>query len=174
MRSNDEHNRKLTHANEQPPSDADARREDARLRQVLAAYGQPDRLEPPPAIAARVLASLPDLPPTEAAAAQRRRMRRMVVLRVAVLAVVLMLLALGSWGVFIDSAGLVQLFGDTAGGIGYVLLTLVLLAKPLVLALVGPGMAVLAAVMLVFVLLAWVWWLLVRQAPLVQPTGAGL
>jgi hypothetical protein len=174
MRSNDEHNQDTPHTSEGPPPEADARQADARLRQVLATYGQPDRLGPPPAVAARVLASLPDLPPTAAAAAQRRHARLLALLRVAVLAAVLALVALGSWGVFVDSAGVARLFGDTASGIGYVLLTLVLLAKPLVLALLGPGILVLAAVVLAFALLGWAWWLLVRQAPLAQASGAGL
>jgi hypothetical protein len=174
MRSKYDHNHDVTHANESLSPEADAMQEDARLRQMLAAYGQPDRLEPPPGATARVLASLPDLPPAAAAASQRRSARLLVLLRAAVLAAVLMLVALGSWGIFVDSAGVARLFGDTAGGVSYVLLTLVLLAKPLVQALLGPGAAVLAAMVLAFALLAWAWWLLVRQAPLAQASGAGL
>lgn len=150
----------------------DAEQADRRLRRLLAAYGQPAMLEPPPDVARRLLAKLPDRPPAAAAAVERRRRGWLRAAQSAAFVGVLALWALGGWGIFIDSAGPARLFGDTAAGLGYLVLALVLMAKPLMNMLLSVELLPLFACSLVLATLLALWWHLVQHVPLGRPAGA--
>jgi hypothetical protein len=156
-------------ADEPMPDPADEAATDERLRRMLAAYGEPAPHQPPPATRARVLASLPDLPPAQAAAAAAGRARGRRWLRRIALALLLLLAALGGWGVFFDSSAPAHLFGDVSSGLGQVLLILVLAAKPLVAALLAPGLPWLLGGLVLCAGLLRLWWMLARYEPLARP-----
>lgn len=147
-----------------PVAAAEARAH-AHVREILAQYGQPALLEPPPGLRDRVLASLPPLPPAAAAAARRRRRHWALGLSSLLLLPLLLLASLGIWGVLIESSGPAHLFGPPAAGAARLVLLLVLAAKPLVHILLAPGATTLAATALVWLALAWLWWQMLRHAP---------
>lgn len=153
--------------------DVAAQLADTRLRRILASYGEPAMLDAPPDMIKQLMVRLPDMPPTGAAAAARRA-RWMRAGKVVLLLSLVSLWLLGSWSIFIDSATPGRLFGDTANGPGYVLLLLVLIAKPLVHTLLSPGWLLLLASVVLFGSICWLWWRLVQQVPLAQPAGVGV
>jgi hypothetical protein len=161
-----QHEQNNPRPNTTPPLDESSEAAaDSQLRRILAQYHEPTPLEAPADLKARVLASLPAMPPAAAAAAVRRRRLWVWAGQVAVLACMLALLWLGTWGIFIDSAGPARLFGDTAAGMGYLVLILVLVAKPFIHTLLTPGAAPLLVSVLSVPVLAALWWYLVRQTP---------
>ncbi|GAB4193894.1 MAG: hypothetical protein OHK0022_09340 [Roseiflexaceae bacterium] len=140
-------------------------RADAAIRRVLAAAGEPVQIEPPPDLVSRTLRRLPAAPPAQAAraATTRRLLRRALGFGLGALLVALALLNL--LGGFSPSAPLMNLLGDGNSGLGRLLLTLHLLAKPLLnsitmdsLLLLGSALVVLAG--------GWLWWSLVRRTPI--------
>jgi hypothetical protein len=132
---------------------------DQLLRDLLASYGEPQQVVPPPGLARRVVTALPAQP---AVLARRRgSIRRFAALFVEVLA--LALVALGLWGVLGDSAGPAGLFGGAASGAGGALLVLTLAAKPLVGSLFALGLPTLVGGALFGAAAGWAWWVLVRR-----------
>ncbi len=134
-------------------------------RQLLAPFGEPSAVEPPPGLAARVLAALPAARPTPALAPRSRR------LGVWAAALVALLLAVGAWGVLVNSLGPARAVGGPAAGLGQLLLVLTLAAKPLLNLLAHTGLAA-ALLALIGMASAWLWWRIVRATPLVLPLEA--
>lgn len=145
---------------------------DTAMRRLLARYGQPTAVPPPPDLAARVLARLPDEPPAAAAVVEQRKRRRGMVLGGIALSVLVVLLALGMWGVFGSSDGPANLLGGATSGLGRAVLVLVLAAKPLVHVVLSLGGPLLVFGALLMVGAAWVWWQLVRHTPVPYPLEA--
>jgi hypothetical protein len=160
------------HDNDIIPDDSAAA--DERLRRVLAAYEQPAPLELPEHMSGRVLASLPDMPPAAAAAAGQRRKRMLRALQGMLLALAGALCLLGGWGIFIDSEGPAHLVGEPARGLGYLLVILVLIAKPLLHMLLSDSALPLLASLLAVPLLGMLWWWLFQQVPVSRLQGARL
>ncbi|NJK79849.1 MAG: hypothetical protein HC876_00875 [Chloroflexaceae bacterium] len=144
----------------QEPLDAD----DAALRSLLAAHAQPRPVRPPSDMAQRVLRSLPTDTPVRAAARMRWRQQRQWIAGISGLVLVLLLALVGGWAVLVDSAAVVALFGGATSVLGYVVLSLVLIATALVNAVlvlnVGTPML---GVLPVLIAAAWAWWFLIQQ-----------
>jgi hypothetical protein len=142
---------------------------DEAIRRLLARYGQPTSVAPPPDLTARVLARLPDKPPAAAALAEQQQQRRGRVLGGMLLCGLLLSLILGSWGVLVNSSGPAELLGGVTSTVGQFVLVLVLAAKPLVHAILSPGVTLLLPGLLLIVAATWLWWQLVQQTPLAPP-----
>ena len=143
---------------ELPPSDDELTSAEADTRLLLARYGEPRAIEPPPGLAARVVATLAQ---TVAAPAPERRPR--VWLRPAVgwgVAVAALLLALGVWGALTDR--LTQVAGGPHTLLGRLALSLTQAVRPLadLLVSIWPGIAL---AFLALAAAAWLWWRLARE-----------
>jgi len=138
---------------------------EAATHQLLAPFGEPSAVEPPPGLAARVLAALPTAQPTPALAPRSRRLGAWAA------AMVALLLAVGAWGVLVNSLGPARAVGGPTEGLGQLLLVLTLAAKPLLNLLAHTGLAA-ALLALIGMASAWLWWRIVRATPLVLPLEA--
>lgn len=147
---------------DQGPGDDELAAEEAATRALLAAYGEPAQMEPPPTLAARVVAGLP-----RGASRRPAHPWRTASWGAAALALAL-LLSLGAWGVLVNSLGPAGVAGGPADGLGELLLIFTLAAKPLVNLLAHAGAAAALAAVLI-VAAAWLWWRLVRGTPLAPP-----
>src|SRR5207249_1251499 len=99
-------------------------------------------------------------------AAARRAVRRLA-LRV-MLAVVLALISLaGIWSVLGGGPSLALLFGNGVSGLSRTLLTVELLAKPLLRTVGAGGGLWMLAGLLALVGVGWLWWRLLRRTPVV-------
>ncbi|MCU0494384.1 MAG: hypothetical protein MUD01_22575 [Chloroflexaceae bacterium] len=148
------------------PPDAN---DDATFRRRLQTRGYLEFAEPPPGLAAKVLANMPQEAP--ALAAQRRQTRfRWPVAAFAGLLV--LLLAFGTWGLLIDSAGPARMLGDLSSGLSRVVLLLTLAAKPLLHVLAMPGLP--ALLLLTTGGLVWLWWRLARVPAFADTAEAAL
>lgn len=156
------------------PDDSAIAAADERLRRVLAAYEQPAPLELPEHMTRHMLAHLPHMPPAAAAAAGQRRQRLLRALQGLLLALGVALCLLGGWGIFIDSDGPAHLVGEPAQGVGYLLVILVLVAKPLLHMLLSTNAMPLLASLLAVPLLGMLWWWLFQQTPVSRLQGARL
>lgn len=139
-------------------------RAEAALRRALAQLGEPQALEPPPALVAHTGRRLPALTPAQAArAARTAALARACV--VTLLVALALLLVVGGLAALAGSDWMVRWFGDGRTGISRTLLTLQLLAKPLwrPLGAVGLGVALVGTTLLAGGGAAW-WWM-VRQSP---------
>jgi hypothetical protein len=139
--------------NQLTPDDDALAAVEAETRRLLARYGQPHAVEPPAALAGRVMKALAE-PPRPA-----RRLRRLYM--AAIMSCLCVALALGAWGVLLDSSGPARLFGSL-GGLSELLLILTLAAKPLINLLLGAGAATLAFIAAI-VVGSWLWWQLLRR-----------
>jgi hypothetical protein len=140
-------------------------RADEAFRRLLARLGQPAQVEPPPDIVTRSIRRLPDMPPALAATQARRRVAIRRALWAAVLGGLALVVALGAWNVVSGGAPIAMLFGDGAGGLSRWLLTLHLLAKPLLGALGALGAPLLAGGLAAAAGIAGLWWWLLRRTP---------
>jgi hypothetical protein len=138
---------------------------EAATRHLLAQWGEPAPVAPPPVLTARVMAALPEAGP----GAPPRRfagIRRGAAALVG--AALIALIALGGWGVFVDSSIPAVLIGDASGGPSRMALIATLATKPLLN--VGSSIALLLPLCLGVALFgAWLWWRIVRTTPLVAP-----
>jgi hypothetical protein len=124
-------------------------------RRLLARYGEPRAVEPPAKLAGRVIDALSEPPPHPTSTLRR-------IYGGAILIGILATLALGAWGVLLDSSGPARIFGDLSGGLSELLLILTLAAKPLINLLITAGAATLA-VLVAIVGGSWLWWQLLRR-----------
>jgi hypothetical protein len=148
------------------PTDDELAAAEASLRRALARYHEPAPVAPPPDLAARVLASLPAELSRRQQLAPVRRLGPAAGWAAAALAT--LLLALGAWGVLVNSLAPASMAGGPADGLGQLLLVLTLAAKPLVNLLVSAG-ATAALVVLTAVGGAWLWWRIVSTTPFAAP-----
>ena len=145
----------------------DAQRHDELLLRLLERSGQTAAAAPPPDLVTRTLRLLPQELPAVAGLAATRRARRRLVLQLT-LAVVLALIGLfGIWSVLSGGSSLALMFGNGVSGLSRVLLTVELLAKPLLrTAGTGGGLWMLAG-LLALAGVGWLWWRLLRRTPVV-------
>jgi hypothetical protein len=143
----------------------DDERADALMLRLLARADEPHHASPPADIVTRTARRLPSVPP--ALAARRVARKRMVRLTlIAAVTVVLALVALVSLaGVFGGDPRLALLFGDGGSGLSRALLTLHLLAKPLVRTVGAVGAPILLAGALALIGGGWLWRWLLWSAP---------
>jgi hypothetical protein len=143
----------------------DDERADALMRRVLARVGEPALAAPPPDLVTSTARRLPAQPPALAArlAARRRAIR----LALGALAFGLVALAalIGLAGTLGGDPRLALLFGDGASGLSRALLTLHLLAKPIVRVVGAAGVPLLLAGALALIGGGWLWRRLLLPVP---------
>ncbi|HJZ46259.1 MAG TPA: hypothetical protein VKE41_03805 [Roseiflexaceae bacterium] len=145
----------------------DDRRDEEVLRRLLERSGQPAAVPPPPDLVTRTLRRLPPEPPAAAARAAARRALRRLVLWVALASALGSIGLLGIWSVIGGGPSLALMVGDGVSGLSRALLTLELLAKPLLRTAGMGGGLLIAAGLLALAGAGWVWRLLLRRTPVV-------
>lgn len=131
------------------PSESEVSAAEESTRRLLARYGEPAPVEPPPGLASRVVAALPS------SRQPRRPLRRRPVAWAAAAAAAL-LVALGSWGALAVGAIPASVAGSPDTLLGRLSLTIAQTARPFIDLITGAGLAAL------FVALAiagglWLW-----------------
>ena len=150
----------------------DDQRHDELLLRLLERSGQPAAASPPPDLVTRTLRRLPQEQPAVAARAAARRAARRVALRAALTGVLALIGLLGIWSVLGGGGALALLFGNGVSGLSRALLTVELLAKPLLrTAGAGGGLWMLAG-LLALVGVGWLWWRLLQRTPVVYAERA--
>ena len=140
-------------------------REDAALRRMLARSGQPAPALLPPDLVTRTMRLLPTEPPAIAARNSDRRAAIGLMLRLALIIAIALVGLAGIWSAIAGGPSLAVLFGDGTSGLSRVLLTIELLAKPL-LRTVGAGGALwLLAGLAAIAAAGWLWWRLLQRTP---------
>ena len=145
----------------------DDQRHDELLLRLLERSGQPSAVPPPADLVTRTLRRLPQELPAIAGQAAARRTRRRSALRVTLALALALIGLLGIGSVLGGGPSLALKFGDGVSGISRVLLTVELLAKPLLrTAGVAGGLWMLAG-LLALAGIGWLWWRLLRRTPVV-------
>ncbi len=145
----------------------DDQRHDELLLRLLERSGQPSVVPPPADLVTRTLRRLPQELPAIAGQAAARRARRRSALRVTLALALALIGLLGIGSVLGGGPSLALMFGDGVSGISRVLLTVELLAKPLLrTAGVAGGLWMLAG-LLALAGIGWLWWRLLRRTPVV-------
>jgi len=145
----------------------DDQRHDELLLRLLERSGQPAAAVPPPDLVTRALRRLPQELPTIAGKAAARRAGRRLALRVTLAGVLALIGLLGIWSVLGYGPSFALMFGNGVSGLSRVLLTVELLAKPLLrTAGAGDGLWMLAG-LLALASVGWLWWRLLRRTPVV-------
>ena len=145
----------------------DDQRHDQLLLRLLERSGQPSAAPPPADLVTRTLRRLPQELPAIAGQIAARRAGRRLALR-ATLALALALIGvLGIWSVLGGGPSLALMFGNGVSGLSRELLTVELLAKPLLrTAEAGGGLWMLAG-LLALAGASWLWWRLLRRTPVI-------
>jgi len=145
----------------------DDQRQDELLLRLLERSGQPAAVPPPPDLVTRTLGRLPHELPAVAGLVAARRAGRRLLLRVALATVLALIGLFGIWSVLGGGPSLALIFGNGVSGLSRVLLTVELLAKPLLrTAGAGGGLWMLAG-LLALAGVGWLWWRLLRRTPVV-------
>ncbi len=142
----------------------DDERADAALRRVLARLGELDQVAHPPDLVTRTARRLPVVPPAAAARAAARSAALRLALDLATVAALSLVALLGIWSALAGQDRIAMLFGDGGGGLSRALLTLQLLAKPLLRTVGSVGPLLLAGAAAVAGA-GWLWWLLLQRTP---------
>jgi hypothetical protein len=145
----------------------DDQRHDELLLRLLERSGQPAAAAPPPDLVTSTLRRLPQELPALAGLAATRRARRRLALRVTLAGVLALIGLFGIWSVLGGGPSLALMFGNGVSGLSRVLLTVELLAKPLLrTAGTGGGLWMLAG-LLALAGVGWLWWRLLQRTPVV-------
>jgi hypothetical protein len=144
----------------------DDERADAALRRLLARSGQPAPAPPPSDLVTRTLQLLPPEPPAVAAREVARRAAVRFALRVMLVGALALVAMLGIWSALGGGVRLALIFGDGARGASRALLTLELLAKPLLRTVGSAGGAWLLAAIVALAAAGWLWVRLLRRTPI--------
>jgi hypothetical protein len=131
-------------------------RADALMRRLLARADEPALV--PPDLVSRSARRLPAMPPAMAARQIARRRRRRIVVMAAGLGIVALIALIGLAGMMSGNPQLALLFGDGSQGLSHMLLTLHLLAKPVVRALGMFGVPLMLASAFMLLAGGWLWW----------------
>ncbi|HEU5099997.1 MAG TPA: hypothetical protein VFU22_13305 [Roseiflexaceae bacterium] len=150
----------------------DDRHEDEILRRLLERSGQPLAVQPPPDLVTRTLRQLPQAPPAVAARAVGRRAVGRAVVRWALAGALALTGLLGIWSVFGAGPSFALMFGDGVSGLSRVLLTLELLAKPLLRTTAAGGGLMMLAGLLALAGAGALWWRMLRRTPVVYAERA--
>ena len=142
-------------------------RHDELLLRLLERSGQPTDATPPADLVTRTLRRLPQELPAIAGRSAARRARRRLVVRAALALALALIGMLGIWSVLGGGPSLALMFGDGVSGPSRALLTVELLAKPLLrTAGTGGGLWLLAGLLALAGALC-LWWQLLRRTPVV-------
>ena len=144
----------------------DQRHEELLLR-LLERSSQPAAVAPPSDLVTRTLRRLPQEPPAVARQSSARRAGIRLAVRVTLVLMLAFIGIVGIWNVLGGGPSLAMLFGNGVSGLSRVLLTVALMAKPLLrIAGAGGGLWMLAG-MLALAGMGWVWWRLLQRTPVV-------
>ena len=143
----------------------DDERADALMRRVLARVGEPALAAPPPDLVTSTARRLPAEPPVMAARLAARRRTTRLALSALAFGLVALVALIGLAGTLGGDPHLALLFGDGASGLSRALLTLHLLAKPIVGAVGAAGASLALAGALALIGGGWLWRRLMLQAP---------
>ncbi len=150
----------------------DDQRHDELLLRLLERSGQPIAAVPPPDLVTRTLRRLPqELPAVAAQAAARRAVHRLV-LRVMLTVVLALIGLLGIWSVLGSGQSFALMFGNGVSGLSRALLTVELLAKPLLRTAGAGGGVWMLAGLLALAGIGGLWWRLLRHTPVVYAERA--
>jgi hypothetical protein len=140
-------------------------RADALMRRVLARVGEPAQAPPPPDLVTSTARRLPPDPPALAARLAARRRAVRLALSTLAIGLVALVALIGLAGTLGGDPRLAMLFGDGASGLSRALLTLHLLAKPILRAVGAVGAPLLLAGALALIGGGWLWRRLLLPAP---------
>jgi hypothetical protein len=140
-------------------------RADALMRRVLARVGEPALAAPPPDLVTSTARRLPAEPPALAARAAARRRTALLALSALAFGLVALVALIGLAGTLGGDPRLALLFGDGASGLSRALLTLHLLAKPIVRAVGAAGAPLALAGVLALIGGGWLWCRLMLLVP---------
>jgi len=129
---------------------------EAETRRLLARYGEPSVVEPPADLAHRVIGALPSTSSPPTMSRLPRIYGWLILIGCAAL------VALGTWGVLLDSSGPAHIVSTLSASLGQLLLLLTLTAKPLINLLLSTGIATLVVVVAILAG-SWLWWQLLRR-----------
>jgi hypothetical protein len=115
----------------------------------------------------RTLRRLPQELPAVAGQAAARHASRRFALRVTLAVALALIGLLGIWSVLGSGPSLALMFGDGVSGLSRALLTVELLAKPLLRTAGAGGGLWLLAGLLALAGVGWLWWRLLRRTPVV-------
>jgi hypothetical protein len=135
----------------------DDERADALMLRLLARSDEPTLAQPPPDLVTRTARRLPAEPPALAAQLAARRRLLRVALAAMVLGSIALIALIGLGGMLAGQPRLALLFGDGTSGVSRLLLTLYLLAKPLVRSIGAVGLPMLVALLLTLAAGGWLW-----------------
>jgi hypothetical protein len=142
------------------------------LRRLLERSGQPAAAPPPVDLVTRTLRRLPQELPAVAGQAAARRAGRRLALRVTLAVALALIGLLGIWSVLGGGPSLALMFGDGVSGLSRALLTVELLAKPLLRTAGARGGLWMLAGLLALAGVGWLWWRLLRRTPVVYAERA--
>jgi hypothetical protein len=143
----------------------DDERTDALMRRVLARVGEPALAAPPPDLVTSTARRLPAEPPAHAARLATRRRAIRLTFGALVVGVVALVALVGLVGTLGGEPRLALLFGDGTSGLSRALLTLHLLAKPIVRVIGATSVPLLLASMFALIGGGWLWRRLLLPAP---------
>lgn len=150
----------------------DDRHDEELLRRLLERSGQPAAVPPPPDLVTRTLRRLPPEPPAVAARAAARRAIGRLAIWLALAGTLGVLGLLGIWSALGGGPAPALMVGDGVSGLSRALLTLELLAKPLLRTAGMGGGLLIAAALLALAGAIWLWWRLLRRTPVVYAERA--
>lgn len=145
----------MEHGRDGELTDVELEAGEAELRMLLGRWGEPQMVSPPADLSARIVRRLSNPPP------KRWRWYRLWPV------VPFLLVLLGMWGLLIDSDAPAALFGDPETGVGRLVLTLILIAKPLWYLWLAAAWWLLPGLLLLLSV-GWMWWRLIADAPLAE------
>ena len=143
----------------------DDERADALMRRVLARVGEPTLAAPPSDLVTSTARRLPAEPPALAARLATRRRAARLALGALVVGLVALVALVGLVGTLGGDPRLALLFGDGTSGLSRALLTLHLLAKPIVHMMSVAGAPLLLAGALALIGGSWLWRRLLLPVP---------
>lgn len=150
----------------------DDRHDEELLRRLLERSGQPAAVPPPPDLVTRTLRRLPAESPALAARAAARRSVGRLAIWLALAGTLGVLGLLGIWSAIGGGPSPALMVGDGVNGLSRALLTLELLAKPLLRTAGMGGGLLIAAALLALAGAGWLWWQLLRRTPVVYTERA--
>jgi hypothetical protein len=143
----------------------DDERTDALMRRVLARVGEPALAAPPPDLVTSTARLLPAEPPSQAARLATRRRAARLAIGTLVFGLVALVALVGLVGTLGGDPRLAMLFGDGTSGLSRALLTLHLLAKPIVRVIGAASVPLLLAGAIALIGGAWLWRRLLLPVP---------
>lgn len=134
------------------------------LGELPALFAAPPLIAPPPNFAAHLMARLPETPAVAAVQARRRQTRRLV-MRGLWVALALAFVALGAFGLFVDSSAPAAIVGGPETSSGRAALALTLAGKPMVAVMLQTALPMMVALLIAGTVGIWAWRRLAQPLP---------